>query len=325
MRHLFLALLCGPLAAQSPLQLPAVADTTAYSDRPTNNFGSALELGLSKAPDMAGVTYFMRSFLRFDLTALAGLPPATKAEVRVFEVRTQGAGGLEVAAYQVSQPWIENTLTWNNMPGNAGTVLSRVKVGDNFNRGWKSFDITPLVRAWQSGTTNNGVVIRLERESTAGARRPAWVASREAGTASQRPYLYVETRPFTSFGQGCGPVATWPRLTVSSGTPKVGTTMQVQGSLLAPGKAAYVAAGLSNSSYLGVPLPIMLNPNLGPPCQLLVSLEVLTTAPTNSSGICTLTLPIPVLPGLAGSQVFMQMASPGSLPYMTEGLAIRFY
>ncbi|MHC4078258.1 MAG: hypothetical protein ACYST0_07425, partial [Planctomycetota bacterium] len=77
------------------------------------------------------------------------------------------------------------------------------------------------------------------------------------------------------FNQGCGPVATWPRLRLTQGTPRIGTQIQLTGSLLAPARTTLTAIGLSNTYWGTIKLPLMLDPRPGPPCQLLVSPDVI--------------------------------------------------
>jgi hypothetical protein len=296
-----------------------------YSNQPTTNQGSAIELGLAKDMGTAGI-YFMRTLFQFDLSALANQPPVQKATLMFYENRTIAAGGLPVTTYRVTSPWTESAVTWNSKPTDDNAPIAAVSVGDNFNRGWKGFDVTALVQGWRASSYPNlGVVIRLANESTAGAYRPSWGPSRENASTSLHPFLAVEVGGHRIFGQGCGPVATWPRIDVLAGAPKINTSMTVGGRLLAPSSVSITAIGLSNTSWLGLTLPFMLDPNVGPPCQLYVAAQIQLPGATDSQGQLNQVFPIPNDQTIIGIKVYMQMATPGTLTHMTDALELTIH
>ncbi len=129
-----------------------------------------------------------------------------------------------------------------------------------------------------------------------------------------------------NFNRGCGPVATWPRLAVTLGTPKINTQLTITGSLLGPASMAITAIGLSNTTWGGIKLPLMLDPKPSPPCQLLVGPDVLLFGPTDRYGQRSWSLQIPNDTRLIGVRVYLQMATPGRiLLAMTEGLELTIY
>ncbi len=311
-------------SAQTSTTIPPTADATIRSDQATTNFGRSTELGLAK--NKASSIYYMRSYFQFDLAALAGKPPIRKASLMFYENRTIAAGGLPVSTYRVTGAWSEAAITWSSKPGNHSRALSSVKVGDNFNKGWKAFDITSLVREWRSGSVaNQGVVIRLASERSAGAYRPGWGPSREHPTVARRPHLLVETSATRGFGRGCGPVATWPRLALTKGAPRPGQPFTITGSLLAPTQVSLTAIGLSNTNWGGVPLPLTLDSSVNPPCQLLVAAHLRLAGLADSQGQQAHTFNVPSDPKLVGVRLYFQMASPATTLHMTEGLELEIY
>ena len=130
----------------------------------------------------------------------------------------------------------------------------------------------------------------------------------------------------TVFNRGCGPVATWPRLRLTSGTPKIGTKIQITGSLLSPTRTTITAIGLSNTKWGSVPLPLMIDPRVGPPCQLLVSPDVLLYGRSTSQGQQSWTFSIPNDKRLIGVKVYLQMVNGDGKgnEHWTDGLAITF-
>ena len=330
MNHRVTALVvsCSLLASLAPAQivrLPPQADATIRSDQPATNAGGSTELGLAKNKNASGQLYFMRTHFRFDVSSLRG-KPVSSAFLYFHENRTIAAGGLPVSVYRLIQGFTESAVTWNSRPAHDTTIVTQVKVGDNFNKGWKKFDITPLVTGWVSNRfANHGLVIRLERESTAGAYRPGWGPSREHATVTLRPYLEVDTSAVRTFNKGCGPVATWPRMAVTAGTPKINTQLTVRGSLLAVSTMSITAIGLSNTIWNGVKLPFMIDPVPGPACQLLVAPDILLFGMTTTNGLRSWTFGVPNDPKIIGLKVYLQMATGGALTHMTEGLELTVF
>lgn len=132
-------------------------------------------------------------------------------------------------------------------------------------------------------------------------------------------------RGVRNFDRGCGPVATWPRLAVTMGTPQIDTQLTVTGRLLAPSTLAITAIGLSNTTWGGVKLPLMLDPKPFPPCQLLVSPAVLLFGPTDRNGQLSWSLSIPNDTRLIGVKVYLQMATHARLLSMTDGLELTIF
>ncbi len=132
-------------------------------------------------------------------------------------------------------------------------------------------------------------------------------------------------RGVRNFDRGCGPVATWPRLEVTMGTPQINTQLTVTGRLLAPSTMAITAIGLSNMTWGGVKLPLMIDPAPFPPCQLLVGPDVLLFGPTDRNGQRSWSLSIPNDTRLIGVKVYLQMATHAQLLSMTDGLELTIF
>ena len=133
------------------------------------------------------------------------------------------------------------------------------------------------------------------------------------------PQLTAQTR----FGRGCGPVATWPRLELTVGQPRLGARFTITGSLLQPTSRSITAIGGSRTSWGGVPLPLMIDPTVFPPCQLLVAAEVRVAGTTSANGRQPLTFTVPNLRALIGLSIYFQMATLSTQTSLTEGLEIK--
>jgi len=100
-----------------------------------------------------GSTY--RSFLRFDVTGLAGTP--TSATLRLFVIDESNSGG---SIFLVPSSWTETGLTWSNQPALPSSSLATA--GAAALGTWVEFDVSSAVLgpgtvsfALSGGTTNS--------------------------------------------------------------------------------------------------------------------------------------------------------------------------
>ena len=310
MRILTTLVLAASLSAQaSVVRLPVLEDATGNQDQPTVNFGSATELQCGKdfASSPTFRVWFTRGHLRFDLSALTGRGAPDRARLRVYQYRSQAAGCLDTSVHRVTAMWSEATLTWQNQPSFDPTAAGFACVGDSFDLGWKSYDVTAIVRGWVAGSFPNfGLVIRDPSESPAGAARPLYCHSRESSATTLVPVLEVSygTGPF---GQGCGQNNQVPSLDLLDGTPAIGTTFTLRGSAFSSQGSVLELIGRSNTSWSGINLPLDLGTIGFAGCSLLVSGQILLTATPSFSGRVDLAIPLPADPSLIGGRVYTQM------------------
>lgn len=321
-------LLTTPLAAQL-VTLAPIADATTTANQPAVNFGTAPELDFGKAFS-SGPTFqvwMTRGHVQFDLSALigSGLVP-TRATFFWYQRTSNAAGCLDVSLHNVTAPWNENTITWQNQPSHDAVEISRTCVGDSFALGWKEFDVTSLARQWLAGTVPNfGFVIRDPSESSAGAARPGLGHSREFGTAALQPYLEIDFA--TVFGNGCSTHATVPVLGVSGGAAIMGQTLDLQTSALMPGSLAAVFFGLSNTSWSGTPLPFALGVLGAPQCDLNIEPGVGIVLGIVATGGAVLTITVPTAAAFDGLPLYAQTFAftPAGDLEASNGLGVRLW
>jgi hypothetical protein len=123
---------------------------------------------------------------------------------------------------------------------------------------------------------------------------------------------------FATFGAGCGAGGAVPMLGAGSSRPQLGSSFRLE---VAPaGSLVLVIAGLSDTSFLGQPLPIDLS-GLGlPGCELLTSID--HVVPTTVTGaLAAATFSIPLRRMLLGQQVFAQavVVQPGGMLALSDG------
>ena len=95
-----------------------------------------------------------------------------------------GVQGATFALYQVTSPWDATTVTWNSQPSAETTPFSSLEINDYNSHLWRSFNVTTMVNAWLSGTTNYGMLLaRVDQETS--------VAYFESSRSTTAPYLDV--------------------------------------------------------------------------------------------------------------------------------------
>lgn len=136
-----------------------------------------------------------------------------------------------------------------------------------------------------------------------------------------------------TFGIACPTSSgTLPRI-AASGTPLIGSTVTVNLSQVDAGLSVLFHLGVSNTTWLGVPLPLRLGIIGMPGCDLSVSVNIAlaltTTAVGPVMGVATVPLPIPNNPTLLGLSLYSQwfVVNPmgsGSFGATSKGLDLAF-
>ncbi|MGB3970160.1 MAG: hypothetical protein WBO45_25725, partial [Planctomycetota bacterium] len=87
-----------------------------------------------------------------------------------------------------------------------------------------------------------------------------------------------------------------------------------------PGALALCAAGFSERTFLGVPLPLPLGT-----CELLVAPDVVAVQVTDAAGAATQPLPVPPTPSLAGVIVHTQWGQDPAALRTSDALALHLF
>jgi hypothetical protein len=134
-------------------------------------------------------------------------------------------------------------------------------------------------------------------------------------------------RPFELFGMGC-PNSTGldPRLGWQ-GLPRQGQSFQIHLRQAEPSGFAFFWLGLSDTNWVGLPLPYDASSLGAPGCKVLVSADVPFPVAIDQSGQASLNVAVPINPSLAGLQLFSQTASTSGANALgfasSDALAIR--
>jgi hypothetical protein len=122
----------------------------------------------------------MRGWIAFNIGAIPSSAWIIHAQLRlrVWSKSTndpsKGFGdstGRIYGVYRITQPWQEYKVTWANQPNYTEEhhAIAAVPVGEG---GWSGpllymdWDLTEIIRDWQSGTANYGVVVRDTQENS---------------------------------------------------------------------------------------------------------------------------------------------------------------
>jgi hypothetical protein len=177
-----------------PTRLSPTADAMVLQGFPGSNFGSYsyLEVGY----DHCESDQVARSLIQFDLSSIPAWTPISSARLYFYN------GGYcdyanrnhTVTAYRNTGSWSEMGVTWNNKPAFAGASGS-VSV-PSMSYGWRSIDVTALVRGWvNGGYANYGLTLRGP-ESTGDSSALLILGAR---TSDYPPYLNIEYSGMAAF------------------------------------------------------------------------------------------------------------------------------
>jgi hypothetical protein len=110
------------------------------------------------------------------------IPQGATIDSAVFSIYVSEPSGETVYVHRITAGWDESTVTWNSFGGSYAEVVGSF-VADSV--GWRSVDLTALVRDWADGDYENYGVLLAQ-----GAGYTAFLSS-EWGTVLERPKLEI--------------------------------------------------------------------------------------------------------------------------------------
>jgi hypothetical protein len=164
-----------------------VADSFAEFDYPDANNGTNIGMSVDGDP-----TKTNHAFVRFDVSSIPAGSAVTHASLMLcFSSDPGGAQGRIHELRRVTSDWTETGVTWNNEPTVSTTVTDAITVPSGSQ--CVTFTVTADVQAWVDGAPNYGWGLNDQDEVTPGGSVTTY-ATREYGTAGQRPQLVVAYR-----------------------------------------------------------------------------------------------------------------------------------
>ena len=148
---------------------------------PDENYGESGEVRWGKTSS----NVYHNAYIQYDLSKYpykTNIKPIISAKMMVYQYRRTD-DGINVPIYRVTSSWGEYTITHNNQPSYNTSALGTINTTNN---GWKSLDITNIVKNWLTGVYPN-YGIRIYQSATTNA----YGYSREYEDPSYRPYLEI--------------------------------------------------------------------------------------------------------------------------------------
>jgi Collagen triple helix repeat (20 copies) len=115
--------------------------------------------GSKKSLPIGNVDGDRESYVRFDLSALPKDAEITLAMLRLYVNDVDVAGTLTVQ--EITGSWNESALTAANVPFST-PALTSVPITKATENHYVLVDVTQVVKGWQSGVSNNGLVLRTD-------------------------------------------------------------------------------------------------------------------------------------------------------------------
>jgi hypothetical protein len=179
--------------------LPASQATFIASGQPNTNYGGLAQLNLGW--DQSG-PQAMRTLLQFDLGPLPANVQINSAAFFINQTLINPSGdgrSMDFRAQLMQQNWNVGNVTWNNANFLGGTAFPLGSIPPAI--GWISGPATDVVRAWDSGTPNHGLIITGDEVPSAGR----WRRFNGRQISALAPYLEVN---YTGNCDTAPPVAT---------------------------------------------------------------------------------------------------------------------
>ncbi len=153
-------------AITTDLDQSAISCTYVDKNHASANHNEELELLVGNDSYSYGST---RAYLKFTLPTLNKGDMVINADMNLCQYDdsfySSGTDNLQVNAYAVNATWNPTSLTWSNQPAYNSTILDYNYITRT--SGWKSWDITKVVKDWYDGDiANNGIMLKANNEST---------------------------------------------------------------------------------------------------------------------------------------------------------------
>ena len=185
---LLISALCSVGAAQAYyIELCPTDDAHVDSENPTTNYGGVIQLYVDTNIEYDSHPEYRRSYLKFDLSQIPVEPnittTITSANLKLYS--DIYGSSVSVGAYQCSNSWSENAITWNSTPTADFTPIDTVLVVHDDT--WYSWDATGSVQ----DSINNNISIMLKSESEGTKYGSLWFYSKEYYSDVLRPKLEI--------------------------------------------------------------------------------------------------------------------------------------
>jgi len=142
-------------------------DALIYDDPPIYNGGSDPYLHVGTYVGAPNFTKIARGYLQFDLDSIPPGAVITEANLGLCYWGTWGGPSISIGLYEVTESWVENSITWNNQPTSSGDAIDIQIIPKKETNDFVYWQITNLVKGWyEENIANYGIVLRDTDESS---------------------------------------------------------------------------------------------------------------------------------------------------------------
>ncbi len=190
-------------SVNATVQLPASQATFIASGFPNSNFASSSFMNLGW--DRAGANA-MRILIQFDLSPLPANAQINSARFFINQAQitpSNDSRPMTFRAQLMQQSWNASSVTWNNANFLGGAAFPLGDIPPV--AGWVSGSATEVVRAWDSGEPNRGLIVTGDEIPSLGRWRQFFARQ----VSALAPYLEVN---FTVNCDTAAPIATMEAL-----------------------------------------------------------------------------------------------------------------
>jgi len=188
----------GPDGTDVVVQINASQDAFISSRNANTQYGiwPTLRFGYDQTEYSA-----MRTMVQWNLSSIPSNAIINNATASIYQTYVTPAGDtLAVQGQYITAPWNESSVTWNNANYLGGDIT---QVGDvNSVLGWKSVNVTEIVRTWHSGARPNYGTILTADERDFQTRYRTFYSRQQSGFS---PFVTID---YTTTCDNVPPVAT---------------------------------------------------------------------------------------------------------------------
>nr|QNT35476.1 hypothetical protein EKMJPAOO_00026 [uncultured Methanosarcinales archaeon] len=187
---LLISALCSVGAAQIyHIELCPTDDAYVDSDNPTTNYGGTSSLCVATTIWSSIPPEYERSYLKFDLSQIPVEPSITttitSANLKLYS--SVYGNSVSAGAYQCSNSWSEDTITWNSTSTTDSTPIDTVLVVHDDT--WYTWNITESVQ--NSINDDISILLKITPERTEGGHESVSFCSKDRSSEELRPKLEI--------------------------------------------------------------------------------------------------------------------------------------
>lgn len=170
------------------IDLLPIQDTYITSNRPDQNYGQAADFWIGYDLDRTGGGA-ERPYIQWGIGIVPEFVTINSAELwyYIYSVRPSSDPSMATDVRHLLDSWNGDTLTWNNAANvDWGSIAVEGEIPGSV--GWRSLDVTDLVKDWTSGAHDNNGLVVLGDERV--QQRERGIYTRNA-SIDRRPFLRI--------------------------------------------------------------------------------------------------------------------------------------